>query len=183
MAKTYSSSDIDGHPGVVTSISYSGSDSNPDEDEEYTTISTSDITLKHSETTEEEDRSETISFGEDVSFSFEVDTTSVSGFDGVDEYYTREELEKTTEELVEKLQNIKGDDQTQRASADPNWDRHSISTDDLHSDDTECPECGTDFNTTRWRSVNGFDSPGGPKEYACPSNSCETLFVFEGYHD
>lgn len=65
-----------------------------------------------------------------------------------------------------------------------NWNRHRFSVADLDAETLNCPSCSTKWEQSAWKPCNGFDEPGSPSwEYGCPTDSCNTLFVFERNYD
>lgn len=72
---------------------------------------------------------------------------------------------------------------TQRAkrrAGSQKWTRKRFALKDLDATTLHCPNCSTAFEQSTWRPYDGFDEPGSPSwEYACPTNTCNTLFVFE----
>lgn len=64
------------------------------------------------------------------------------------------------------------------------WDRKKFAVSDLDAGSLECPNCAKPFSQQTWNAYHGFDSPGsGGWEYACPTRTCNTIFIFERSYD
>jgi len=78
------------------------------------------------------------------------------------------DFEGTPEEAAERIKKwIGGDD----------WERDTYDISEL-DDDVCCSGCGRSFSQHSWKPITGFDDPSSEKwEYACPTETCDTLIV------
>ena len=60
------------------------------------------------------------------------------------------------------------------------WTKKLFGIDALHAETLHCPNCSEEFDKDSWIPHDGFHSATSPKwSYACPSDSCQTLFIFD----